>query len=285
MADGHIDFDLRGIGTELKERRLAVPIYQRSYAWKEEEVSEFFGDIHAAITGDTPEYFLGTVVLTHENVDRSTVIDGQQRLATVAMFLAAIRDEFRGRGDDKRGASVQNDFLSSFDLDTAQEVSKLQLNSDDSAFFDARIIQGKSAPPPSKASHKLIIAAHAHLREAVKRLAADAGSAWEQRLSALVTFLRTKAKVMVLVVPTDVDAFRIFETLNDRGADLTIADLLKNYLFGRAGQKLDAVRDNWMQILGALEIAAEKRHLHDVPEALLELPLWRCTRARTVRQY
>jgi hypothetical protein len=63
--------------------------------------------------------------------------------------------------------------------------------------------------------------------------------------------------VMVLVVPTDADAFLIFETLNDRGADLTIADLLKDYLFGHAGVKLDTVRDGWMQILGALEISAE----------------------------
>lgn len=62
---------------------------------------------------------------------------------------------------------------------------------------------------------------------------------------------------MVLTVPTDADAYLIFETLNDRGADLTIADLLKNYLFGRAGTKLDAVRDGWMQVLGALDISAE----------------------------
>jgi hypothetical protein len=69
--------------------------------------------------------------------------------------------------------------------------------------------------------------------------------------------LKDNVKVIVLEVPSDSDAYLIFETLNDRGADLTIADLLKNYLFGHAGQNLDAVRDGWMAVLGSLEIPAE----------------------------
>jgi len=64
-------------------------------------------------------------------------------------------------------------------------------------------------------------------------------------------------RVIVLEVSSDSDAFLIFETLNDRGADLTIADLLKNYLFGHSETRLDAVRDGWMMVLGALEIPAE----------------------------
>jgi hypothetical protein len=257
MENGNIEFGLRGIGTELKERRLAVPIYQRSYAWKAEEVTEFFGDIEAAIAEESPEYFLGTLVLTKEQAEQSTVIDGQQRLATTALLFSAVRDEYADRGDLERAAIVQSEFLSTSDLDSALKVSKLQLNSEDSALFEGRIIQGRSTPPSTKTSHKLILDAYDYLRKEIRRTATEAGSAWEKRLSRWVAFLRTKAKVMVLQVPTDADAFLIFETLNDRGADLTIADLLKNYLFGHAGTKLDPVRDGWMQILGALEISAE----------------------------
>jgi hypothetical protein len=72
-----------------------------------------------------------------------------------------------------------------------------------------------------------------------------------------VEYLRESVRVIVVDVPTDADAFLIFETLNDRGADLTIADLLKNYLFRHAEDSLETVRDGWVRALGALEISAE----------------------------
>ncbi|HVZ74230.1 MAG TPA: DUF262 domain-containing protein [Polyangia bacterium] len=258
MDAGRIHFGLRGIGTELKERLLAVPVYQRSYAWTSEEVSEFWADLRDALAVETPEYFLGTIVLTRgEATNRATVIDGQQRLATTAILLAAIRDEFRDRGDTKRRDIIQADYLSTSDLESAQEVAKLQLNSEDSVFFERRIVQADELVLPTKDSHKLILSAYDFLRERVKSSTSEAGVAWAKRLNQWVAYLRDKAMAMVLSVPSDADAYLIFETLNDRGADLTIADLLKNYLFGHAGTKLNAVRDGWMQVLGALEISAE----------------------------
>lgn len=116
---------------------------------------------------------------------------------------------------------------------------------------------GKDKPEPTKPSHKLILEAYDYFRKQIAKVADDAGPEWVQRLTQWVEFLQTRLRVIILVVPSEADAYLIFETLNDRGADLTIADLLKNYLFGHAGDKLDAVRDGWMQVLGALEIAAE----------------------------
>ena len=131
------------------------------------------------------------------------------------------------------------------------------LNSEDLNYFDRRIIN-KKTEATSKASHVAIAAAYDFLSKAVNATAKDAGGAWASRLTGLTMYLKDRVKCIVLEVPTDTDAFLIFETLNDRGADLTIADLLKNYLFGRAGStKLNAVRDAWMQVLGGLEINAE----------------------------
>jgi hypothetical protein len=256
-ATSRIQFGLRGIATELKERLLAVPVYQRSFAWTKEQVAEFWTDLRDALSNDPPEYFLGTIVLTRAGSNKATVIDGQQRLATTAILIAAIRDEYRARGDDKRAKIVQDDFLSTADLTTATDVAKIQLNSDDCRFFEQRIVCGVVTESPTKQSHQLILDAYNYVREEVTSLCQAAGKAWEKQLTAWISFLRDAAMAMVLTVPTDADAYLIFETLNDRGADLTIADLLKNYLFGRAGTKLDAVRDGWMQVLGALDISAE----------------------------
>jgi hypothetical protein len=255
-----IEFGLRGIASELKERFLGVPIFQRSYSWGKDEVTEYWNDLSAAFQDSGGEYFLGTIVLTYKDETTSTVIDGQQRLATTAILLAAIRDELLARGDSGRATAVQNAYLSQSDVVSGAIVPKLTLNSEDSNFFENRIIQNNATPGPSKPSHELIIAAYGFFRLQLKKVADDAGTAWAQRLGQWTVFLLTKARAAVMEVSSDADAFLIFETLNDRGADLTIADLLKNYVFGRAGAaKLDAVRDGWMQVLGALEITAENK--------------------------
>lgn len=258
MAATQIEFNLRGVASELKERLLAVPIYQRSYSWGSEQIAEYWTDLRSAFADKSPEYFLGTIVLNRKGKPpRDTIIDGQQRLATTSILLSALRDEYKARGDAKRADIVQQKFLSTSDLESAAEISRLTLNSEDSYFFDERVVRGKAKPHPNKRSHELILAAYNYFRGQVTKVADDAGAEWAKRLNQWVDFLESSLKAIVLEVPSEADAFLIFETLNDRGADLTIADLLKNYLFGHAGGKLDLVRDNWMQVLGALEIAAE----------------------------
>src|SRR5207244_7866973 len=77
------------------------------------------------------------------------------------------------------------------------------------------------------------------------------------RLNVWLKFLRKHLLAITVVVRTESDAFLIFETLNARGAELTIGDLLKNYLFGRAGDRLEAVKGGWLASLAALDISAE----------------------------
>ena len=258
MESGGIQFGLGGIAGQLKERLLAVPIYQRSYAWTIDQVRDFWTDLRGTFTESNPEYFLGTLVVTKQaDPPRDGIIDGQQRLATASILLAAIRDEYVSRGDVVRGAIVQKDYLATSDLTTAAEVARLSLSSEDLQFFQRRIVDAQPDPAPSRPSHNLILGAYSYLKEQVAKVADDAGPDWTTRLTNWVAFLRDSVKVIVLQVPSDSDAYLIFETLNDRGADLTIADLLKNYLFGHAGPNLDAVRDGWMMVLGSLEIPAE----------------------------
>lgn len=258
MATESLDLEFKGIGSQLKNRLLAVPVYQRPFAWEAEQVQNYWRDIQTAAAAKHAEYFMGTVVLTKsQDQNRDTVIDGQQRLATSAMLLAAIRDEYRARGDDRRANIVQGTYLSSADLKSGQEIARLRLSSDDDSFFLDFVLLGKTNKGPSRRSHHRIVNCHALLREYTKEFAVSAGKEWAERLYSLVEFLASGVRVIVLSVPSEADAFLIFETLNDRGADLTIADLLKNYLFGQAGDQLDLVRDGWIQSVAALEIPSE----------------------------
>src|SRR5688572_24982744 len=101
-----IDIELEGIGHVLRDRRLSVPPYQRGYSWEAEEVGDFWWDLRAAYGSEASQYFLGTIVLTTD-AGETTIIDGQQRLATTSLLFTALRNEFMRRQDTTRGQVVE----------------------------------------------------------------------------------------------------------------------------------------------------------------------------------
>jgi uncharacterized protein with ParB-like and HNH nuclease domain len=100
---GKIDFQHKGIGEVLLHKRLKVPPNQREYSWELRHVQALLEDFANAIAKGPVTYFLGTMMLTLAGSgDIPEVADGQQRLATTTMILAAIRDHFQEAGHDKR---------------------------------------------------------------------------------------------------------------------------------------------------------------------------------------
>ena len=95
-----------GIGATLNQNSLMVPPNQRSYAWEESHVQTLFEDLSGAISVGSQPYFLGTLVLTQGDTDRLEVADGQQRLATTSILIAAIRDYLEGIGQPE--SSLRN---------------------------------------------------------------------------------------------------------------------------------------------------------------------------------
>src|SRR4051794_24854961 len=93
MSDGasEIGFAHLGLGSVLKQYHLAVPALQREYSWEQKHVETLFKDFARAIRERKP-HFLGTVVTIPMGGDVLEVVDGQQRLATAAILLSAIRD-------------------------------------------------------------------------------------------------------------------------------------------------------------------------------------------------
>ena len=257
----NFEFKPGAIGSVLAHRKLAVPIYQRSYSWKREQISDYWDDLYNAFRSRDQEYFIGNLVLSKEGSEDASeaIIDGQQRLATTSLLLAAIRDEHEMRDKKEAADQVHKSFISTYDLKLEEHTPRLLLNSTDRDFFRSLVVgRGQEKKPePTEESHRSILLAHELLREEVSDLARSAGDEWYERLYGLQKFVEERLRVVVVEVPTEADAFLIFETLNDRGADLTVADLLKNYLFRRAGDDLESVREAWISALVALEMSAE----------------------------
>lgn len=253
-----IQFEHKGIGQTLADRRLAVPVNQREYAWEEEEVSDLFQDFQDAEASDEAEYFLGTIVLTQGAGGVPEVADGQQRLATVTILLAAIRDFLFQQGDASRAEAIERQFLLKTDLRSVEVIPQLKLNVADNDFFQKMVLSRIGSPDrtvtPTKPSHKRICKAVDLAVQQVERIVSGHKADRQAgRLIDWVEFVKEKARVILVTVPDHYDAFRMFETLNDRGLPLAQSDLLKNYLLGRAGDRMDEVQQRWATMVGALE--------------------------------
>src|SRR5580700_10023722 len=158
MADSEseIGFAQLGLGNVLKQDQLAVPPNQRDYAWTTKEVRMLFQDLARAIV-DEPSYFLGTIVTIPRMNGSLEVVDGQQRLATTAILLAAIRDYLKGK-EEVLVESINNEFLTGIDRVKRARVPKLRLNVDDNNLFGWMIArpQGEHEPGTTRDSHGLL---------------------------------------------------------------------------------------------------------------------------------
>jgi hypothetical protein len=255
-----IGFEHEGIGAVLAHNRLAVPLNQREYSWEDGHVRELFNDFANAIANRKGTYFLGTIVLTRSEGDIPEVSDGQQRLATTTILLAAIRDYFLKNKDSKRAASIEQEFLKTTDRRTTEIVPRLKLNVDDHEFFTKAVISApdsreRQKTEPKKASHLRIKAARELAAEHIQNVLEPYNkSVRTERLLDWVNFIESGAEVILLRVPDHLSAFQMFETLNDRGLKASQADLIKNYLLSFCAP--DKIRDGqqkWAQMLGTLE--------------------------------
>lgn len=250
-GDTDIQFKKIGIGSVLKDYQLRVPLNQREYAWTTKEVETLFKDFRKAMD-EGVDYFLGTIVVIPRAGGSLEVSDGQQRLATTAILLSVMRDYLKSR--DTILADALNEFLAGVQRRSRVRQPKLTLNVDDNDFFRARIAGEENPPPPTKPSHNLLQEAFDKAREYLGTIVAgldekDHGD----ELNRWIDFVQWNAIVGLLEVQNEASAYRMFETLNDRGLRTSQADLVKNYLYGRAGERLPEIQQKWTLMRGILE--------------------------------
>lgn len=253
-----IRIQLDGISNILKTKRFRVPAYQRSYAWEDEHVDALLQDIHEAIRSKENEYFLGSIVVTGPADGKHDVVDGQQRLTTISLLVAAIKDIFAAKGDHEVVVSVKSDYLASTDRKTKEKEPKLTLNEVDNELFQELIedAQNIDAAKFQRQSHQRLLSAAARIRSYLSTLLAESKDE-DETLHAWLDYLESNLKIIVVAAPDDSNAFVIFETLNDRGLELAISDLLKNYLFHKSGDKIEEAKNRWLSMIAVLEAASE----------------------------
>lgn len=272
MAD--LGTAVSGIGEYLSTHRLRVPDYQRSYSWGEEgsrnEVNDLWDDLRAAIAAKQPEYFLGAVVtIRADGTSPTEVIDGQQRLATVSLCFAALRDVFEAHSDE-RAKEIEAKFLGEKAFDTRALTQFMVLNVEDNDVFRQLTLMPEASRTltPTLVSHKRLIYAFEFFREKFNGFTAGkTADDWATDLAIWHQYVKTNAVILEVSVPNESRGFVIFETLNDRGLNLSTADLLKNHLFGKAETRVEEVKTRWAKTVApfddpdsGLDIDAFLRH-------------------------
>jgi len=252
-----------------KKLRLEVPLFQRQYVWSQEHQWEpLWEDISRKFVEslekrpNAPVHFLGAMVLDQKqtpttHVERRQVIDGQQRLTTFQIFLAAYRDfcrewECEDLAIECEGFTLNRGMMTDKDVDCFK-VWPTQL--DRGQFGD--VIQAKSRSE-LETRHPLVYRKWARRPDPRPRMvdaylyfydelaeffignsatpAFKADQPLAERLDACFQALKNSLQVVIIdLQPTD-DPQVIFETLNARGEPLLPADLLRNYIFLRAAR-------------------------------------------------
>jgi hypothetical protein len=257
-----IKFEPIGIGDLIRRGRLIVPPNQRSYAWEERNVRELLQDLNAAMTvtgNGGQEYFLGTIVLVDgEGGKPPRISDGQQRIATATIILARIRDLFKELHQDPRAASVNQDYISKIDLESGEPKALVTLNTEDNAFF-VNVILGEYPHKIDESqflrlSNKRLLAAS---KEAYNYLRTNIGAFADglrsNQLFNWVRFIKEKTHIVAVTVLDENQAFRIFETLNDRGVKASQVDILKNFFLEMSRDRQSETHAQWTELTGKIE--------------------------------
>lgn len=229
-----------------------IPSYQRPYAWTPDEAGELFSDLYDFYSKEDKDdtYFLGSIVLIkEEGRPLSEVIDGQQRLTTLTILLAALTHRSTGpiRSAFHRYLCEPGNVLEGL----AQK-PRLTLRERDRGFFK-RYIQDVAIDElinidPAKLDNESQRNIRANTKLFLQRLKSAFGDDTEAA-NQFGSFLVQRCFLVAVSTPSKQSAFRVFSVLNSRGLDLLPTDIIKSEVIGKvAPADQDAYNDRWEQL-------------------------------------
>ena len=228
--------------------RYTVPDYQRRYSWQEEQWGALWADLNSIQPDST--HFLGSIVLIERSsglneLNKLEIVDGQQRIATITVLLSLMREKYYELGEPGQAEDIENKYLKKQDLDL-NEYQNLTLSTFDNPNLE-KVIERKYEKMDE-----------GQLREAVQFYANKLDDLDTEELDDLRKRLLASVTLVSIRCEGEQSAFRLFETLNDRGMELSSVDLMKNYTFSKAASAPDSeidyeqVQNDWERLIKTL---------------------------------
>ncbi len=257
----------------------AMPAFQRPYSWDPDIAAQLYDDVSSAmIRGqrqnrrgpNTSDYFLGPIIVTRDgNTQHFQVIDGQQRLVTLTIILAILRDllAFGALKEELHRAIIRP----SHNLMHLPEVPRVQLREGDQAQLLAWVqtMGATRTLPPDDADSSV------RLLEVIKRLRTDIGEPRSDYIADLASFILLNCYIVEIVAQNTDDAYVLFRSLNGRGQPLNDLELAKAELLGRTpppGIDIAGLARNWTEAENKLGPDALTDYLKTILALLIEYP-------------
>lgn len=205
-----------------------VPLYQRNYEWTPEQWRDLLEDLLSLKGNDM--HFLGSIVvvpvgLHRQGINYFEIVDGQQRIATLLILLATLRNLSEDAGNKDFAKYINDTFLIAKDWEGNKEIKvpKLTLSKlDRDAFISVLNSTNHNKEHP-------VIKCHDFYVKEIKTYPSS-------YIQTIVNTILDKVDIVHINALNYLNAFRLFETLNDRGLELSATDLIKNFLLMKVAQ-------------------------------------------------
>jgi hypothetical protein len=244
-----------------------VPPFQRDYSWGEDEWDDLWQDIIGLFEAEgEPAHYMGYLVLQSSDSKHFDIIDGQQRMTTISIMILAglsylddlVAADLDADNNRRRKEQLQNSYIGYVDPVSLVPRSKLELNRHNNRFYQTYLVPLERIPQRGlNPSEHQLRKSFGWFQERLKaRLGRQPDSG--QNFAAFIDSLVDKLFFTVITVTDELNAFKVFETLNARGVRLSATDLLKNYLFSliSTGEtheaEIQSLEDRWERIVGLL---------------------------------
>lgn len=217
-------------------RKYIVPRFQRDYSWEEQQWDDLWQDI-LSMMNETSDHYMGYLVLQSSDSRNNEfrIIDGQQRFTTITLLILALIKAIRKLGEagintesnKSRYETLMQTYIGRMDPVSLEYDNILVLNKNDDPYYRDYIVKlGELRSRNLLVSQKLLKKCFEWYEVRVNALKYS-----DQEYADFIVKLVSNLFFTVITVNDEMNAFRVFETLNARGVQLSSADLLKNYLF------------------------------------------------------
>jgi uncharacterized protein with ParB-like and HNH nuclease domain len=229
-----------------ENKKYVVPSYQRPYSWDKSNTEQLIEDIYNSFCQENEEYFIGTLICIHKGDYTYEIVDGQQRLTTLSLIFAKMKDLI---SDNKRAKeNLQKRVLPIDDFSDKPQEPRLKVRNKEYDLYYNYILQGNSSflPDAPTSTQKLFIDNFKTIEEYLLSKADD-----EAILCNLARYILERVYVVFVQTDNFTSSFRLFNVLNTRGMPLASSDLIKNSLFEVAedsGEGYEKVEEYWNKI-------------------------------------
>jgi uncharacterized protein with ParB-like and HNH nuclease domain len=245
-----------------------VPLFQRDYSWQEENWEDLWQDIVALYHNPQASHYMGAIVLQNSATSDKefTIIDGQQRLATLSIIAITVIEEIKKlvqtdqdkEANQERQEILRRTYLGDKDPRSLRYFSKILLNENNNDFYQSNLINLRKPRNlrTLSQSNQLLWNAFEYFAGELAKLT-DVTATGEKLAEFLTDIIAHKLLFIQINVEDELNAYTVFETLNARGIELSSTDLLKNYLFSlfQGPDDLREAQRQWRRIINTVPMA------------------------------